>query len=77
MTTLHERIETALPLQDAFDFIADFANAAHGIRASPRPSGSTAARSATAPGFDGGPDGRPVAPMQYVVTTGRDPFGSC
>ncbi len=29
MTTLHERIETALPLQDAFDFIADFSNAAH------------------------------------------------
>ena len=29
MTTLHERIETALPLKDAFDFIADFSNAAH------------------------------------------------
>jgi carbon monoxide dehydrogenase subunit G len=26
MAVLHERIETALPVQDAFDFIADFAN---------------------------------------------------
>ena len=28
MTTLHERIETPLPLQDTFDFIADFSNSA-------------------------------------------------
>jgi carbon monoxide dehydrogenase subunit G len=27
MTRLHERIETALPLEDTFDFVADFANA--------------------------------------------------
>lgn len=27
MTTLHERIATALPLDEAFDYIADFANA--------------------------------------------------
>jgi carbon monoxide dehydrogenase subunit G len=26
MAVLHERIETALPVEDAFDFIADFAN---------------------------------------------------
>ncbi len=28
MTRIHERIETALPVDDAFDFIADFANTA-------------------------------------------------
>jgi len=27
MTRLYERIETALPLEDTFDFVADFANA--------------------------------------------------
>jgi dehydrogenase/reductase SDR family member 12 len=26
MAVLHERIETALPVEDAFDFVADFAN---------------------------------------------------
>ena len=42
MTTLHERIETTLPLDEAFAFVADFANAeATGTPASPPPSGST------------------------------------
>jgi carbon monoxide dehydrogenase subunit G len=74
MTTLQERIETALPLQDAFDFIADFSNAVHWD-----PGVATAVR------LDRGPirlgsrvrlgvriAGR-VAPMDYVVTTWQPP----
>ena len=34
MTTLHERIETTLPLDETFDYVADFANARNGTRAS-------------------------------------------
>jgi dehydrogenase/reductase SDR family member 12 len=26
MTTIHERLDTALPIEDAFDYVADFAN---------------------------------------------------
>ena len=74
MTTLHERIDTALPLQDAFDFIADFSNAATWD-----PGVATAVR------LDSGPirvgsrvrlgvrmAGR-VAPMDYVITTWQPP----
>ena len=70
MTTLHERIETRLPIDEAFAFVADFANASHwdpGV--------------ATSEALDDGPPrlgtryrlgirlrGR-VAPMEYRVTT--------
>ena len=75
MTTLHERIETPLPLQDTFDFIADFSNAAHWD-----PGVATATR------LDDGPlgDGRPGSTsasgwaagcrqMEYVITTWQPP----
>ena len=74
MTTLNERIETELLLQDAFDFIADFSNAAQWD-----PGVASAVR------LDAGPiregtrvrlgvrmAGR-VAPMEYVVTTWQPP----
>ena len=74
MTTLNERIETELPLQDAFDFIADFSNAAQWD-----PGVASAVR------LDAGPiregtrvrlgvrmAGR-VVPMEYVVTTWQPP----
>ena len=74
MTTLDERIETDLLLQDAFDFIADFSNAAQWD-----PGVASAVR------LDAGPiregtrvrlgvrmAGR-VAPMEYVVTTWQPP----
>ncbi len=70
MTRLHEIIETALPIEDAFAFIADFANSRHwdpGVATSER--------------IDAGPvelgaryrlgvrtRGR-VAPMEYRITT--------
>jgi hypothetical protein len=68
MTTLHERIETPLPIHDAFDYIADFASSATwdpGV--------------AWAERLDDGPVrvgsryrlgvrmGRRVAPMEYVI----------
>jgi len=75
MTTLHERIETALPLQDAFDFIADFSNAAHWD-----PGVATAVRLDRGPIREGTRvrlgvrmAGR-VAPMDYVVTTWQPPI---
>ena len=51
MTTLHERLETSLPIEDAFAFVADFANAQPGTPASRRPNGSTRAPSASGPGI--------------------------
>ena len=45
MTTLHELIETTLPIDETFAYVADFANARSGTRASPPPSDSTAAPS--------------------------------
>ena len=75
MTTLHERIETALPLQDAFDFIADFSNAAQWD-----PGVATAVRLDRGPIREGTRvrlgvrmAGR-VAPMDYVVTTWQPPI---
>jgi carbon monoxide dehydrogenase subunit G len=74
MTRLHEIIETALPIEDAFAFIADFANSQHwdpGVATSER--------------IDAGPvelgaryrlgvrmRGR-VAPMEYRITTFEAP----
>ncbi len=70
MTRLHETIDTALPVDEAFAFIADFANAQHwdpGVAASER--------------LDAGPVGLGaryrlgirmrgrVAPMEYRITT--------
>lgn len=70
MTRLHETIETPLPIDDAFAFIADFANAQHwdpGVATSER--------------TDAGPVGlgaryrvgvrmaSRVAPMDYRITT--------
>ena len=60
MTTLHERIETALPIDDAFAFVADFANAAHwdpGV-ATLRPA-RPRARRGRRPVSTGRSDGRP------------------
>ena len=74
MTTFRERIETALPLQDAFDFVADFSNAEQwdpGV--------------ASSEALDAGPVregtrfklgvrmGGRVAPMEYAVTTWEPP----
>jgi carbon monoxide dehydrogenase subunit G len=70
MTVLREQIETRLPVDDAFAFVADFANAAHwdpGVATSER--------------IDAGPVGTGaryrlgvrmggrVAPMEYAITT--------
>ncbi len=74
MTRLRERIETTLPLEQTFDFIADFANSATwdpGVASSER--------------IDAGPLGvgaryrlgvrmrGRVAPMEYRVTTWEPP----
>jgi carbon monoxide dehydrogenase subunit G len=74
MTRLHEIIETPLPIEDAFAFIADFANSQHwdpGVAASER--------------IDDGPVGLGaryrlgvrmrgrVAPMEYRITTFEAP----
>ena len=74
MTTLHERIETSLPIDDAFAYVADFANAQEwdpGV--------------ATAERIDPGPVGvgtryrlgvrmgRRVAPMEYRISVFEPP----
>ena len=74
MTRLHETIETPLPLDEAFAFVADFANAQHwdpGVATSER--------------IDPGPVGLgaryrlgvrmrgKVAPMEYRITTYEAP----
>ena len=47
MTRMHERIETPLPIDAAFDYVADFANSRHwDPGTSRRPAGSTTGRSA-------------------------------
>jgi carbon monoxide dehydrogenase subunit G len=70
MTTIHERIETSLPLDDAFAFVADFANAerwdpgvASSVRANPGPVG-VGARYRLGIRMRGR-----VVPMDYEVTT--------
>ena len=74
MTRLHETIDTALPIDDAFAFVADFANSQHwdpGVATSER--------------IDEGPVGLGaryrlgvrmrgrVAPMEYRITTYEPP----
>ena len=70
MAILRERIETTLPLDEAFAFVADFANAAHwdpGVdtseRTNPGPVG-VGARYRLGVRMGGG-----VAPMDYEITT--------
>jgi carbon monoxide dehydrogenase subunit G len=70
MTTLHERIETALPIDEAFAFVADFANAARWD-----PGVATSERLVSGPVGLGARyllgvrmRGR-VAPMEYRITT--------
>jgi len=74
MPTIHERIETALPLQDAFDLIADFSNAPGWD-----PGVSTSERLDASPLGEGARfrlgvrmAGR-VVPMEYIVTTWQPP----
>ena len=69
MATLRERIETTLPLDEAFAFVADFANAAHwdpGVdtseRTNPGPVGVGARYRL------GVRMGGRIAPMEYRVT---------
>jgi carbon monoxide dehydrogenase subunit G len=74
MTTINERLETSLPLPDAFDYVADFSNAQEWD-----PGVETAER------LDDGPIGtgsrfrlgvhlgRRVAPMEYRITTYEPP----
>jgi carbon monoxide dehydrogenase subunit G len=69
MTRLHERIETALPIEAAFDYVADFANAREwdpGVAAARRIDGGPVAVGAR---YDLGVRmGGRVAPMQYRIT---------
>lgn len=70
MAILRERIETTLPLDEAFAFVADFANAAHwdpGVATSERTNpGPVGVGSRYRLGVRMG--GR-VAPMDYEITT--------
>src|SRR5689334_24067385 len=74
MPTLRESIETALPLHDAFDYVADFSNAA-----SWDPGVASAVRLESGPIREGTRVrlgvriGRRVTPMDYVVTTWQPP----
>jgi carbon monoxide dehydrogenase subunit G len=74
MTTLHERIETTLPIEDTFAFIADFANSSRWD-----PGVATSERIGTGPVGLGARyrlgvrmRGR-VAPMEYRITTFEPP----
>jgi carbon monoxide dehydrogenase subunit G len=74
MTTLNERIETALPLQEAFDFIADFSNADQwdpGVASTTRLDTGSVGEGMRVR-LDVRMGGR-VAPMEYVVTTWKPP----
>ena len=69
MTTLHEEIETSLPLDVAFPFVADFANSEHwdpGVRSSVRVDPGPVAVGATYK-LEVRMGGR-FAPMEYRVT---------
>ena len=69
MTTLNEQIETSLPLDEAFAFVADFANAVRwdpGVAASERLGTGPVAIGARYR-LEVRMGGR-VAPMEYVVT---------
>lgn len=74
MTTLHERIETALPIDETFAYVADFANAqvwdpgvatAHRIDAGPVAVGSRYRLGVRL--------GSRVAPMEYRITVFEPP----
>jgi carbon monoxide dehydrogenase subunit G len=74
MTRIHERIETALPLGAAFDFVADFANAERwdpGVVSSKR-SGDGPVGPGARYRLEVRMGGR-VAPMTYRVTTFEPP----
>jgi carbon monoxide dehydrogenase subunit G len=74
MTTLHERIETTLPIDEAFAYVADFANSQEWD-----PGVATARRIDDGPvgpgaGYELGIRmGRRVAPMEYRITTFEPP----
>jgi carbon monoxide dehydrogenase subunit G len=74
MPRLHETLETALPLEETFDFVADFANAARwdpGIASSERVDDGPLGVGAT---YRLGVRMRDrVAPMTYRVTTWEPP----
>ena len=74
MAKLHERIETTLPIEEAFDFIADFANASRwdpGVATSERlDSGQVGLGARYRLGVR--MRGR-VAPMEYRITTFEPP----
>lgn len=74
MTKLHERIETTLPIEDAFAFIADFSNASRwdpGVATSEAVQPGPVALGAT---YRLGVRMRgKVAPMDYRVTTFEPP----
>ena len=70
MTRLHERIETTLPLEETFDYIADFANARHwdpGVAAARRLDDGPVAAGSTFE-LEVRMGGR-VAPMAYRIST--------
>jgi carbon monoxide dehydrogenase subunit G len=74
MTKLHERIETSLPIDDAFAFVADFANASRwdpGVATSRRVDEGPVGLGAR---YDLGIRlrGR-IAPMEYRITTYEPP----
>jgi carbon monoxide dehydrogenase subunit G len=74
MTRIHERIETALPLGAAFDFVADFANAERwdpGVVSSKR-SGDGPVGPGARYRLEVRMGGR-VAPMEYRITTFERP----
>lgn len=74
MTRLHERIETTLPIEDTFAFIADFANASRwdpGVATSERTDAGPAGPGST---YQLGVRMRGrVAPMEYRITTFEPP----
>lgn len=74
MTRLHERIETTLPIEDTFAFIADFANASRwdpGVATSERTDAGPVGPGST---YQLGVRMRGrVAPMEYRITTFEPP----
>ena len=70
MTKLHERIQTTLPIEDTFAFIADFANSSRwdpGVATSEHIDAGPVALGAR---YDLGVRMRgKVAPMEYRITT--------
>lgn len=78
MTSLRERIDTNLPLDEAFAFVADFSNAAHwdpGVASSARIDGGAGAGPVGAGSRFrlGVRMGGRVSPMDYQITTWDPP----